>query len=139
MTRGFEPGRVSMNRLRQPSPGVIDFIRIRNGVEVETSRHTITLTDNQSFIFFTNCNLQTNRRSWDIMSTQPQLSAAVRRRIEQHATAQGFARENFAFMRYDSCRPGVVSGQGGQQEGNRNQRGSSSGGSNISGGRWNKN
>ncbi|ODM91046.1 hypothetical protein Ocin01_15633 [Orchesella cincta] len=131
LTFGYEPGRVSLYTVRQAGPGVLDFIRTRNVAEAGVSRHVSTLTDNQSFVVFTNCELQTNRRTWDIWSTQPQVSAAVRRRIEEHAISQGFARENIAFLRYDSCRAGVVPNtpkQQGGQRGNRNQqRGSSSG------------
>lgn len=84
--------------------GIIDFISLPTPGLQNVIRHTITLTDNKSFIFFDNCLTGTDQRAWLVLSNKPVLDKDTQGLIEQHATSLGFNRDNFIFLRRDSCK-----------------------------------
>lgn len=84
-------------------PGkVIDFTYTLNPTDV--SRHVVTLTDNKSFVVFANCNMGTNQRSWDIISTTPKLGPEAENLIQRHMKRLGFQEDKFVFLRYEGCK-----------------------------------
>ncbi|CAL8118010.1 unnamed protein product [Orchesella dallaii] len=116
--RGFDLGRQTLNNISMVENGAVDYIHLRqDGGVADISRTYVTLTDNQSFAFLSSCGLYANFKGWGVVSTTPVLSPDVVRRIEEHASAQGFDRKLFAFLRYDSCQPGVVLGNTGGSTG----------------------
>ncbi|KAJ6637321.1 hypothetical protein Bhyg_10051 [Pseudolycoriella hygida] len=84
-------------------PGVIYFVKI--GQPKLTIRHQVTLTDYKSFVFFSNCWMESNQRAWSAGTFEPNPSEEMIQTIESHATLMGFQRKNFIFFRYETCPP----------------------------------
>lgn len=87
--------------------GVIDLnftpLPRRPGLHTHFIRHYVTISDNKTWAFFSNCWEDINQRSWSVLATQPSLDAATLRLIEDHAAALGYDREQFAFFRRETC------------------------------------
>lgn len=66
--------------------------------------HTITLTDNKTYVFFSTCWTGTNERGWFTYSTKDLWNNEQwRKMIGEHAVSLGFNRRNFAFMKRTNC------------------------------------
>lgn len=86
--------------------GVFDFVPLPTpGIE-DISRQYVTLTDNKNFVFFSNCWMGSNQRGWTLMSLTPTLDTKTQRLIEDHAKSLGFDRNQFTFLRFNSCSAG---------------------------------
>lgn len=81
----------------------IDFIPIPTPGLKDVSRHTISMTDNKSFILFVNCWMGSDQRGWDLVTTTPYLDQKTQKLIEEHLVSLGFDSEQFVFLKYDHC------------------------------------
>lgn len=66
--------------------------------------HTITHTDNETYVFFYTC-ISGTERGWLVYSALPNLgdSSNWRKTIEEQAASLGFDRSKFTFMKRSNC------------------------------------
>lgn len=92
-------------RVRPDQPDIYFEAISRNPLtQWDFAQARVTLTDNKSFAFILNCWTALDQRGWNILSNRPSLDAKTVKLIEDHASALGFDRRHFIFLRQDKCR-----------------------------------
>lgn len=69
----------------------------------DINRQHVTLTDNMTFAFLTICWTGADQRAWEVISADDKLDLQAKKRVMEHAESLGFRKENFVFLRPDSC------------------------------------
>lgn len=87
--------------------GILDMdftpVPLRPELQTLLIHHRVTLTDNESFVFFTNCFDPINRRGWSVISTKPTLDEKTKELIQKHAESLGFEKNKMIFFRRETC------------------------------------
>lgn len=102
--RGFNQvlGHAKNFRIRKPGVLELDFDTEPRIVKTHP-QHTITMTDNESYAFFSSCWTETQDRGWMVYATKPDLGDEALKRIEKEAERLGYDPSKFAFMKRANC------------------------------------
>ncbi|ODM99418.1 hypothetical protein Ocin01_07246 [Orchesella cincta] len=98
---GFEKPGYSRVVVQLSRSNVIDMLT--NPPMIGMARHYVTLTDYKTFVVLSNCWLESNQKSWEVVSTTKTLSSEALQMIEEHVKSLGFNPEQFMSLNYGNC------------------------------------